>query len=169
MPFILVLPFIVIGIVVAISKKTAEQNRRAEAQRRAAQMQAEQTASEGQASYVPVRPSVQVPPVRKATPAPNMPQAAQKTYQSSISKAPDQMHAGHDFCALRPDTTKGKSHPDHDNCSLRPEDSDAVDTLHASKDSAVQKSSGFDLSFTQDQILNGVIFSEILGKPKALQ
>lgn len=151
MPFFLVLPLIVIGIVIAFSKKAAEQNKRAEAQRRAAQAQTEQVETEGQASYAPVKPSVQVPPVRKAEAAPKSTPTVQKAYQSSFAK-PDK-----------------KMHPEHEFCALRPEDETAKNPSHASEHVSKRQSPESALLFTPDQIRNGVILSEILGKPKALR
>ena len=163
MPFILVLPFIVIGIVIAATKKAAEQNKRAEAQRRAAQMQQQKTASEGQASYTPVRPSVQPSAVRRAQPT-----IKTQAYQSPLGKAA-QTHPQHEDCSLRPDAKVAPAppwkHPQHEDCSVPNIDSDANGT-HAVP--AVQ-TGGATYRFTPDEVLNGVIFSEILGKPKALR
>ena len=101
MPVFALLPIIVIGIVIAVSRSAAEQKKRAEQARRAAQMQAEAPVQEGQTSYTPVRPSVQIPGSKREAAA----TAAQKTNQSPLtkpSKPAQSMHPGHDYCALRP-------------------------------------------------------------------
>ena len=73
MPFLMILPLVVVGIVIATTRKAAEQKKRAEALRREEQVQSNQPAFEGQATYVPVKPSVQTYPVQKAAPAAKMP------------------------------------------------------------------------------------------------
>jgi hypothetical protein len=169
MPFAALLPFVIVGIVIAVLRNGAEQKKRAEAQRRQAQMQAETPESgEGQARYTPVKPSVQAPPVRKAPeprPVPNM----QTPFRSQMAKPEKQMHAGHDFCALRPDPPKGKTHPEHEMCALRPDESGASETAHAHAADRTQANSGTILDFTPDNIVRGVLFSEIFGRPKALR
>ena len=162
MPVFALLPIIVIGIVIAVSRSAAEQKKRAEQARRAAQMQAEAPVQEGQTSYTPVRPSVQIPGSKREAAA----TAAQKTNQSPLtkpSKPAQSMHPGHDYCALRPDDPKAAKgeHPEHDLCSLNPEDK---------KTPAAQPQNGNALlNFTPDDILRGVLFSEVFGKPKALR
>ena len=170
MPFVLVLPFIVIGIVIAAAKK-AEQMKRAEAQNRERQLR-EQGVPQPQPTQV--RPAAQAPkPVREG-PRPGervQPQVSPRMQKPAAERkqAPAQMHQGHDFCALRPDSPKGKTHPDHDLCSLRAEDANAGKPTHTPSGASAQQCGGIHLNFTQDQILNGVILSEILGKPKALR
>ena len=159
MPFAAVLPLIIIGVVITILRKSAEQNKRQQAQKRAAEEQAKEAASEGQAQYRTVRPSVQVPPVRKATPAP--------WTEGTAPKGPV-MHTDHDRCALKKEDPKAKNkHPEHDLCAL---DSNAINDPHAAAaQTNAQQTNGAMLQLTPDRILNGVILSEILGKPKALR
>lgn len=158
MPFAAVLPFIVIGIVLAIVRRSVELNKRQQAQNRTAEQQKQQTVSEGQAAYQPVKPSVQVPPVRKETRA---------WTEGSAPKGPS-MHRDHDLCALKEEDPKAKNkHPEHDLCALDPNEINA--TGGAKAHAQAPKTSGPSLTFTPDQILNGVILSEILGKPKALR
>lgn len=163
MPVFALLPIIVIGIVIAVSRSAAEQKKRAEQARRAAQMQAEAPVQEGQTSYTPVRPSVQIPGSKREAAA----TAAQKTNQSPLtkpSKPAQSMHPGHDYCALRPDDPKAQNggHPEHDDCALRPEE-------RKGSASAAAITGGTPLSLEPDDIVRGVLFSEILGKPKALR
>ncbi len=170
MPFVLVLPFIVIGIVIAFTRK-AEQAKRAEAQQRERQLREQNF---GQPQPTPARPSVQVAKPAREGPRPGervQPQVSPRMQKPAADRkpVPAQMHQGHDFCALRPDTAKGKPHPDHDLCSLRPEDSKAQKAPNAPVNAAAKQHAGTLPSFTPDQILNGVILSEILGKPKALR
>lgn len=150
------LPFIAAIIIITTAIRSAEQKKRAEAQR---MPQAPQTAApvEGQASYMPVRPSVQVPPAREAAAAPTRPYAS--------------VHPQHDECALRPDQMKpqpANSHPQHDECSLR-EDTSKKCGVPANAPETAQHSGGDLLNFTPDNILRGVVFAEVFGKPKALR
>lgn len=171
MPFVMVLPLIIIGIAIAVSRSAAEQKKRAEALRRAEERQREETSVEGQVSYTPVRPSVQVPTVRKAETAPKPVQPVQQAYRSPLAQPAQQMHPGHDFCALRPDDPKAtnpQKHPDHDLCAIRPEDAKGKQPS-AKQSVPAAECSGTPLNLTPQEILNGVIFSEILGKPKALR
>lgn len=172
MRFTLVLPLIVLGIVITIIKKAAEQNKRAEEMRRAAQKQAEQPAFEGQQSYTPVRPSVQVPPVRKATPAPQSVPSVGKAYQSPLAK-PAQTHPTHDDCSLRSDAKKAPTppwqHPEHEDCSLDEGTASKPAPYSLKKNGSALRTGGTDLDFTPDSVVRGVLFSEILGKPKALR
>ncbi|MBQ5992648.1 MAG: hypothetical protein IJL62_08975 [Clostridia bacterium] len=165
MPIFALFPIVIIGIVIAAVRSAAEQKKRQEIQRRAQEAQREEAVSEGQANYNPVKPSVQVP-VRRAEPAPRPAPTVQKAYQSPLANAQkpaQQMHPGHDFCALRPDDPKAKDpkkHPEHDLCALRPD---------AGQPHGTVQTAGSPLNLTPDAILNGVIFSEIFGKPKALR
>ena len=174
MPFVLVLPFIVIGFFIAASRK-AEQTKRAEAQRRERQLR-EQDNERPQPT--PVRPSVQVPeehaqprvgprvqnpsadrsPTQAASPRAQTPRTAASPAKNA---KPQHMHKQHDFCALRPDPPKGQSHPEHDMCALSSEQK-SVRTSVRSNDNAL-------LNLTPEQVLRGVVFSEIFGKPKALR
>ncbi len=52
-------------------------------------------------------------------------------------------------------------HPEHDLCALRSDDPHAQQTANASE--------GTLLNFTPNNILKGILYSEIFGKPKALQ
>lgn len=87
------------------------------------------------------------------------PQAAPK------APTPQKMHPQHEYCAVRSDapakSVAQQPHPDHDLCALTP---DAV-PAHA----AVQAQGGAALSFAPDKILQGVLYAEIFGKPKALR
>lgn len=167
MPVFALLPIIVIGIVIAVSRSAAEQKKRAEQARRAAQMQAEAPEQEGQTSYTPVRPSVQIPGSKREAAA----TAAQKTNRSPLtkpSKPAQSMHPGHDYCALRPDDPKADDpdqHPDHELCSLDPEEI----VQEVPEGASAAQGGGMPLNLAPDAILNGVIFSEVFGKPKALR
>ena len=173
MPFVLVLPLIVIGIVIAASKKAAEQNKRAAAARRnLEQAERNNIPTEGQANYTPVRPSVQVPPVRKAPTAPRPAQTAGKAYQSPFAQQKTQVHPKHEDCSLRPDSTVKPAppyqHPKHEDCSLD-EQTASKPEIYTAKKGVPMQSEGTKLDFTPDKILNGVLYSEIFGKPKALR
>ena len=149
-----VLPLIVVGVVIAIVLRSVEQNRRQEAQRRAAEMKQPQTPSEGQAQYTPVRPSVQAAPVRR--------EPAFRPEGTAV-KGPS-MHQEHDLCALKQETPNANGkHPEHDDCALRPEE------RKEPASAAAAKTGGTLLSLEPDDIVRGVLFSEILGKPKALR
>ncbi len=170
------LPFI--GFVVfAIIRASAEQKKREEARRNAQGTQSQQPAYEGQTSYSPVRPSVQTTPVRGAatwqgTAGNARPQNSSFTSQQ---KPAQKMHPDHEYCALRPDAASAKDprskntsqkHPEHDLCALRPENNQSA-TADASPVPALQVG-GIQMNFTPNQVLSGVLFSEIFGKPKAM-
>lgn len=158
MPFAAVLPFIVIAVVLAIVRSSVEQNKRRAAQSRQAQTREKQAAFEGQTQYSPVKPSVQAPPVRKET----------KVWTEGTAPKGPLMHQGHDHCAVKQEDPKAKNkHPEHDLCALDPNTVKAQNDARAQTDAS--KPNGPLLTFTPDQILNGVILSEILGKPKALR
>ena len=183
MPFVLVLPFIVIGFFIAASRK-AEQTKRAEAQRRERQLREHDNE---RPQPTPVRPSVQVPGSVREGPRPEeraQPRVGPRVQNPSADRSPTQaaspraqtprtaaspaknakpqhMHEQHDFCALRPDPPKGQSHPEHDMCALSSEQK-SVRTSARSNDNAL-------LNLTPEQVLRGVVFSEIFGKPKALR
>ena len=169
MPFVLILPLIVIGIVIATTRKAAEQNKRAEAQRRAAQMQHE-AAVGGQATHSPVKPSVQATPVRRVEPTPT-PRTVQKAYSSPLAKA--QAHPEHEDCSLRPDAKAPQSppwkHPQHDECSLDRETASKPEPYTVNPRNTALRGEGIHLDMTPDNIVRGVLFSEIFGKPKALR
>ena len=101
----------------------------------------------------PIRPSVQVfEPVRKAV------NAAQPAV-----KQESKQHPQHDLCALREEKpVKNGAHPQHDMCALD------AHTVQARADDSTQPA-GTVLNFTPDNILRGVIFAEVFGKPKALR
>ncbi len=141
MPFILVLPMIVFGILITVLK-AAEHKKRAQAQQNAPQMQQQQAASEGQASYTPVKPSVQTPSARKVQPT----AIAQKEYKASF--------------------TQSQKHPEHDLCALRP---DEHEEQEAHTGASAQHNGKTPVSFSSNNILQGIIYSEIFGKPKALR
>ena len=176
--FLFFLPFIGF-IVLAIVRASAEQKKREEAKQREQQdPNWRQTAFTGQTtSNSPVRPSVQTTPVRGAatwqgTSANARPQ---NTSFASQQKQPQKMHPGHDYCALRPDASSAQDsrsrntsqkHPEHDLCALRPENNQSA-TADTSPVPALQVG-GIQMNFTPNQVLSGVLFSEIFGKPKAM-
>ncbi|MBR4905439.1 MAG: hypothetical protein IKZ44_01130 [Clostridia bacterium] len=172
MPFFLVLPFIVIGIVLATVKKTAEQNKRAEAQRRAEEMQTRQSAAEAK-PYTPVRPSVQVPPVREAAPTPRTTPTVQSARTAPRVTTQKQTHPQHDECALRPDQKTASvppwKHPQHDECSLEPDTAAKPEAYAVQRRVPALHNSAADMDLTPENILRGVIFSEVFGRPKALR
>ena len=152
-------PLIAAIIIITTAARSAEQKKRAEAQR---MQQAQETAAsvEGQASYTPVRPTVQAPPVRQAAAAPMRPDAYGR------------VHPQHSDCALRPDQKKpqpANKHPQHDLCSLDENAPGNSEALKKSNAASAQKPGGTILNFTPDNILRGVVFAEVFGKPKALR
>jgi len=151
MPLLIVLPFIFIGIAAAVMRYSAEQNKRAEAQNRERERQIpeQQVPTKRPAAATP-RPTVQDPkPSFGSTPAQKQPvSAAKRADRSTVSQPSKQSHPEHDLCALRPED---QADPD-------------VAQTHAPK-----QSNGTPLNFTSERILNGVLFSEIFGKPKALR
>ena len=150
MLFVMVWPLIIIGIVIAVTRITTQQRRRAEAQKRAEQVQEEQPVTEGQASYTPVKPSVQIPSARKAQTAPKSTPTVQNAYRSPFAQ-PLQKHPEPDMCALQPEEPKKNTAP-HEHAAI-----------------PALQSSGANLNLTPDNIVRGVLFSEIFGKPKALR
>lgn len=149
MPLLIVLPFIFIGIAAAVMRYSAEQNKRAEAQKRARERQISerQVPSERPAAAAP-RPTVQVP-------------------KPSLGSTPAQKQSG--AAATRKDRLpvsqpSSQSHPEHDLCALRPEDQVNPRTAQTRT-----QNDGTPLDLTPEKILNGVLFSEIFGKPKALR
>jgi len=173
MPFFLVLPFIVIGIVIATVKKTAEQNKRAEAQRRTEEMQASLNKQPDPKPYTPVRPSVQVPPVREAAPTQRTTPTVQTARTAPRVTTQKQTHPQHDECSLRPDQkTASKApwqHPQHDECSLDAETAAKPEAYTVQRRVPALQNSAADLDLTPENILRGVIFSEVFGRPKALR
>ena len=160
MPFFIILPFIVIAIVIFASR-SAEMKRQQEFRRRQAeQEQAQRSAPpSGQNQPTPmrptVRPTVTVQP-RTAAPAPQ-----KSTFAAQAT------HPQHDDCALRPDQklrTPPQKHPQHEDCSLSPETA-----ASASYSEPARQSAGTLLNYSPGNILQGVVFSEIFGKPKALR
>lgn len=160
MGFAAILPFIIIGIIIGAVRRSAIKQQ--EARRRAAveEQQAQRTQTVTRPEPQPtVRPSVQVP-TRSEGPKAN------ERVKPIEPRFPSNAHPEHDDCALRPETppktVAGQKHPSHDDCALRPDE-------HAAS-APVQKNSGnAPLELTSDQILRGVLFSEIFGKPKALR
>lgn len=171
MPFFLVLPFIVIGIVIAAVRKTAEQNRRAEAKRRAREAQAANEPVSQSRPYTPVKPSVQVPvrevsPTPRTTPTVNPARAAQSVRTSAT-------HPHHEDCALRPDSKTASTppwqHPHHDDCALDSDTASKPEAYAVQRHGSALQNDGADLELTPENILRGVIFSEVFGRPKALR
>ena len=164
MPVFALLPLIVIGIVIAVARNAAATKQR-EAQARAArERQNAAPVPPLQQTPTPVRPSVRIP-----TPAQEGPRSEERVrLEARVQPKPAQkaqkMHADHDFCALRPDDPKAQNggHPEHDDCALRPEE-------RKGSASAAAITGGTPLSLEPDDIVRGVLFSEILGKPKALR
>ena len=143
MRFMMFLPLVVIVFVIVASKKAAEQKKRAEAIQRAEQMK--QVAAQAEAQRAPARPSVQNQTVRKEPPARKPTPSAVHTKSAQKTAAPQTKHPQHDLCALRPDEA-GRETP-----------------------AAAQNAEGSILDYDPKSILQGVIFSEVLGKPKALR
>ncbi len=173
------LPLIIIGAVISLAVRTAEQKKRQAAQRRAdvERQQAQQNMPPVQPKqpYVPVRPTVQAPaPARQAAPAPKPKPADMKPRVGSGAFVPmegppikngQKLHQDHDFCSLPTEDPKARKgqHPDHDLCALRPDDPKTRQAAIA------PQGGGTILNLTPDNIVSGVLFSEILGKPKALR
>ena len=158
MPFFIVLPFIIIGVVVFYARNAAEQKKRAEQAKRQAERIPWEKPQTRPSATVP-RPTVQTPaPARSSVPttiptpaaAPVRTPPIQKTNRSPFSQPTQQKHPEHDLCALRPEDPKPQEPLQPQTC-------------------AAQQTNGGLLNFTPDRILNGVIFSEIFGKPKALR
>jgi hypothetical protein len=160
MYFAALIPLIIISIIFSVLR-SAEQKKRQEAQRQAREQQARAFTPQPVQQQQPrpaVRPTVQAPsPARQAAaPAPLAstlkPTPAPRKTQPTIMEGPPSrsaknsqaMHPEHDLCALRSDDPKGTAH--------------AHSTVQQNRSP---------LQFTPDSILNGVILSEILGKPKA--
>ena len=183
MPFLIFFPIIIgVGVVIAsiAASRQSEQKKRQEAQSRAAaEQQASVSAPPQTKPLTPVQPSVQTPKSAfdaERTPAAraNAPQSAAQAGQRQSQQMPRvkpqpkplQMHPDDDHCALRPDDPKAQNpeeHLDHDLCALRPDEPEAQEAA-----SAAQGNTDL-LAFTPDNILRGVVFSEIFGKPKAMQ
>ncbi len=163
MPVFALLPLIVIGIVVAVTRRAAITKQR-EAQARAARERQDAAPFQPrQQTPMPVRPTVQVPNPAQEGPRPEERVRLEPRVQQKPAQKAQKMHTEHDFCALRPDDPKAAKgeHPEHDLCSLNPEDK---------KTPAAQPQNGNALlNFTPDDILRGVLFSEVFGKPKALR
>ena len=177
MPFAALLPFVVIAIIIA-AIKSAETKRQQELKRRQAQEQTQTAAPAPAARPVqPVRPTVHptvITPAQQTTLRPASdphtssaakPAAPRNAARPAAQRTPTaSIHPEHDLCAIREDSKKpvpsGK-HPEHDLCSLD-------ETVHTAE-AASQKTAGPVLNFTPDNILRGVVFSEIFGKPKALR
>ena len=174
--FLFFLPFIGF-IVFAIVRASAEQKKREEAKRREQDPNWRQSAFTGQTTpNSPVRPSVQATPVREAATWQGTAANARPLNAAPVSqqKQPQKMHPDHEYCALRQDAAStqdprsrntSQKHPEHDLCALRPEQSAA--TANATPVPALQVG-GIQMNFTPNQVLSGVLFSEILGKPKAM-
>ena len=143
MRFMMFLPLIVVVFVIVATKKAVEQKKRAEAIQRAEQMK--QAAAQAEAQRAPVRPSVQTQTVRKDPPARKPTPSAVQSKSAQRTAAPQNKHPQHDLCALRPEEA-GKE----------------------PKNSA-ENAEGSILDYDPKSILQGVIFSEVLGKPKALR
>jgi outer membrane biosynthesis protein TonB len=158
MPFFALLPFIIIAIVIASARSAEMKKQQVLKRRQAEQEQAAKSAPTPQKKPpVPARPTVRPTVMQPRT-------QSTVTAQTKTNAPQKQVHPQHDDCALRPDqkvTTSAQKHPQHEDCSLRPE------TVSASGASAAN--GGTPLNFTPDNILRGVIFSEIFGKPKALR
>lgn len=163
MPVFALLPLIVIGIVVAVARNAATTKQR-EAQARAArERQNAAPVPPRQQTPTPVRPTVRVPAPAQEGPQPEERVRLEPRVQPKPAQKAQQMHPDHDFCALRPDDPNAKNggHPEHDLCALDPEDKKAPATVPQSGNTL--------LNFTPDNILRGVLFSEVFGRPKALR
>jgi hypothetical protein len=79
------------------------------------------------------------------------------------------MHPGHDFCSLKPDSPKDQAHPQHDMCALQPEDAKEQKASQTRTGVPALQTGGTALNLTPDNIVRGVLFSEIFGKPKSLR
>lgn len=145
---LLFVPAIIFGIFFFVFSQIAKKQR--------AQANANRQANEaaGGDARPPQTPVMQRPaPQARPNPAPARPQpnvSAPKTaprpnpnVNRPAQKAPQQMHPEHDLCALRADGTDAQT--------------------------AVQSAVRVLPNLTQDNIVKGVVFSEILGKPKALR
>lgn len=160
MGFAAILPFIIIAVIIGVMRYSAQKQQ--EARRRAAveEQQAQRTQPETHAEpQTTVRPSVHVPTPSEG---PKVNERVKPIEPRYSTKA----HPVHDDCALRPETppktVAGQKHPSHDDCALRPDE-------HAEPAAAVSNSGKAPLELTPDKIMEGVLFSEIFGKPKALR
>lgn len=173
MEFAALIPIIIIGVVITMIR-SAGQKQRQEAKRRAqAERQGSEIPAAPQQPYRPVRPTVQtpsdVPPVRTAAPQPKPLSGAYVPHEGP--PAPEKkLHPEHDNCALdarlaeqKAKRAAEKAHPQHDMCALR------EDTPHAASPVPAAETAGTTLNLTPDNIVRGVLFAEIFGKPKALR
>lgn len=162
--FFIVIPLILISIVFSVMH-SAEQKKRQEAQRQAMEQQAQRTFRPAPAPQTPrpaVRPTVQVPtPARQAAAAPRTAPAVQNPYQAAYERMQKQtVHPKHADCAVTNDYAKTTGHPQHDDCAV----TDTHDPQSPMKAAAQPL-----LGFAPNQILQGVLYAEVFGKPKALQ
>lgn len=148
MPFFLFLPiaaFVVLSVVISTAKRKAQQE---------AANQRQQEAAAG--TVQPPRPAPAQPrPVQRTAAAASATVRSQS--QMNTPNAQPRPNPDHNRVAQKP----AQMHPEHDLCALRPEESDAH--------SASKPGEHAPLDLNPDSILNGVILSEILGKPKALR
>ena len=175
MDFAALIPIIIIGVVITMIR-SAGQKQRQEAKRRAmAEQQKETTVPVAPPKPLePVRPTVQVPKPSPQTARTGVPQPKPAAPAYTPHEGPPsperKLHPEHDNCSLdarlaeyKAKKASEKAHPQHADCALRPETGHAVSSVPATE------AAGTDLNFTSDNILRGVIFSEIFGKPKALR
>ena len=171
MPFAAFIPFIIIGIVIAFARRSAEQQRKQqEARRRAAQAQTvgeQKVPTINRTPQPTVRPTVQVPEPAREVPRP-LP--TNPYVQSAAPKAKPAASALKPRTQVRPQPAyegvpvTTPMHKDHDLCAVE-EDPKGSLTPHAAV-SAVS-GGGTLLDLKPDNIVRGVLFSEIFGKPKA--
>lgn len=174
MQFTAIIPLIIIGIVITLARSSAERKKQQQAARRRA---LDERNREPQVPPVirqtpqPPQPTVRVPEaVRKAVQAEQRPKPQPKPQPKPAPRVVLTEGVGTEgpgtlIPRVGSDPHPKQKHPEHDMCALRPEEQEhnaaSVGT------SAVQN--GLTLDLSPENILRGVLFSEIFGKPKALR
>lgn len=171
MPFLALLPLIIVGVIISITSRAAAVRKQEEARKRATAFDERQSNPQmppvrPQAPQPP-KPTVQppqytqyVPPVRLQTQQPTQPRTTQPNTHAAAMK-PSTVSSRVSGYEGKP--TQAKMHTDHDLCALESEDSVQAAAVPA------RQSVGTTLALTPDNIVRGVVFAEIFGKPKALR
>lgn len=144
---LLLIPAIVFGLFFFIFSQIANKQKAAANANRQAY---EAAGGDARPPQTPVmqRPAPQAksnPAATRSQPIANMPKTAPRPNLdvNRVAKKTEQMHPEHDLCALRADDRRAQT--------------------------AVQTTAGILPNMTQENIVKGLIFSEIIGKPKALR
>ena len=178
MGFAAFIPLIIIGFVITLVTSSAERKKQQAAQK----MKREYETRNTDPNVPPVRPQPQpVRPARPTTDTVHMPEAVRKAVQPGSVQKPQPRVAPRTFSAegvgtegpgkiiprIKSDPHPQQKHPEHDLCALSPEDTKPQEAAQAH--APALETSGVVLSFTPNNIVRGVLFSEIFGKPKGLR